>query len=199
MQLKSLLLCLFNGEAIDSIALAGIEHVVSIQLGPLPVSPGSTHAAPLPGSVDDDPSLFPPILIRTYTLTLKSSSTRTPYIDLVPMGPSLDLVLRRHMQPDPVLLAASLKRPKLAKKEIESGLGEKKKMRNKEIDDMGDLRGRVHIARQDLSKLQSRKVKALKKGLEGMEIDDNGNNEDADSDDDTEVDESPSRKRRKKE
>jgi hypothetical protein len=57
----------------------------------------------------------------------------------------------------------------------------------------------VHIARQDLSKLQSRKVKALKKGLEGMEIDDNGNNEDADSDDDTEVDESPSRKRRKKE
>jgi ribosome production factor 2 len=199
MQLKSLLLCLFNGEAIESIALAGIEHVISIQLGPLPVSPGSTHAAPLPGSVDDDPALFPPILIRTYTLALKSSSTRIPYIDLVPMGPSLDLVLRRHMQPDPVLLAASLKRPKLAKKDIESGLGEKKKMRNKEVDDMGDLRGRVHVARQDLSKLQSRKVRALKKGLEEMEIDDDDDNQDADSDDGMEVDESPSSKRRRKE
>ncbi|KAG8831074.1 rRNA-binding ribosome biosynthesis protein rpf2, partial [Serendipita sp. 399] len=76
MQLRSLLLCLFNGEAIDKIALAGIEHVISVQLGPLPTTNASTPAAPLPGSVDDDLALFPPIFIRTYTLSLKSSSTR---------------------------------------------------------------------------------------------------------------------------
>jgi len=170
-QIRSLLLALFNGEAIEHIPLAGIEHVISVQLGPLPSPNQTTPAAPLPGSVDDDVTLFPPILIRTYTLELKSSSTRIPYVELVPMGPSLDLVLRRHMQPDPVLLAASLKRPKLAKKDIESGLGQKKKMRNKEVDDMGDLRGRVHVGKQDLSKLQSRKVKALKRGPEEIAVD----------------------------
>lgn len=196
MQLRSLLLALFNGEAIESIALAGIEHVISVQLGPLPATSASTPAAPLPGSVDDDPALFPAILIRTYTLALKSSSTRIPYIDLVPMGPSLDLVVRRHMQPDPVLLAASLKRPKLAKKDVESGLGQKKRMRNKEVDEMGDLRGRVHVGKQDLSKLQGRKVRALKQGLEEMEEDDDVEMDDGDADP-MEVDESPKKRRRK--
>jgi ribosome production factor 2 len=196
-QIRSLLLALFNGEAIENIALAGIEHVISVQLGPLPSANPTTPAAPLPGSVDDDPALFPPILVRTYTLALKSSGTRVPYIDLVPMGPSLDLVLRRHMQPDPVLLAASLKRPKLAKKDVESGLGQKKRMRNKEVDDMGDLRGRVHIGTQDLSKLQTRKVRALKRGLEEME----GDVEDVEMDDAheadlMEVDDSPKKQRR---
>jgi len=116
------------------------------------------------------------------------------------MGPSLDLVLRRHMQPDPVLLAASLKKPKLAKKDVESGLGDKKKMRNKEVDEMGDLRGRVHVGKQDLSKLQGRKVKALKKGLEKMEVDDDEDEVDGDTDEEMlEAEESPSRKRRRKE
>ncbi|PVF98329.1 Brix-domain-containing protein [Serendipita vermifera] len=161
-QLKSLLLALFNGEAIESIALMGIQHVISVQVGTLPSS-GTSAPAPLPGSVDDDITLLPPVHLRAYTIKLKSSSSRIPYVDLVPMGPSMDLHLRRHMQPDPVVLAHAMKKPKLAKKDVESGLGDKKKMRNKEVDEMGDLRGRVHIARQDLSKLQVRKVKALKK------------------------------------
>jgi ribosome production factor 2 len=118
------------------------------------------------------------------------------------MGPSLDLVLRRHVQPDPILLAASLKKPKLAKKDVESGLGDKKKMRNKEVDEMGDLRGRIHVGKQDLSKLQGRKVKALKKGLEEMEVDDDEDEDEVGDDADVEMlegDESPSRKRRRKE
>ena len=102
------------------------------------------------------------------------------------------------MQPDPVLLAASLKRPKLAKKDIESGLGDKKKMRNKQVDDMGDLRGRIHIAKQDLSKLQTRKVRALKKGPEDdgdIEMDDGPA---SGQDEDVEMDVgSPMKKRRK--
>ena len=98
------------------------------------------------------------------------------------------------MQPDPVLLAASLKRPKLAKKDVESGLGQKKRMRNKEVDDMGDLRGRVHVGKQDLSKLQSRKVRALKKGLEEVE---DVEMEDPHEADLMELDDSPKKRRRK--
>ena len=80
------------------------------------------------------------------------------------MGPSIDLTLRRHQEPDPELLKQALKRPKLKKKDVEKGLGNKKKMRNMEVDEMGDLRGRVHIAKQDLNKLQTRKMKGLKGG-----------------------------------
>jgi len=41
-------------------------------------------------------------------------------------------------------------------------VGQKRK--NKEVDDMGDLRGRIHVGKQDLNKLQTRKMKGLKGG-----------------------------------
>lgn len=76
------------------------------------------------------------------------------------MGPSLDLSLRRHLPPNPDLLKAALRRPKMAKKDVEKGVGKKRK--NLEVDEMGDLRGRVHVAKQDLGGLQTRKMKGLK-------------------------------------
>jgi ribosome production factor 2 len=162
-QLKQHLIALFNGEAIESIALAGIEHVISIQLSSLP-----NPAQPLPGQMTDDPTLLPTVHLRTFTLSLKSSSTRVPYIELVPMGPSFDLTLRRFTEPDPVLLAAALKRPKMAKRDVEKGLGDKKKMRNREVDEMGDLRGRIHLDKQDLGGVKRKGVKALKRGWEDV-------------------------------
>lgn len=76
------------------------------------------------------------------------------------MGPHFDLVLRRNREADEDLMKAALKRPKVAKKDVESGLGKKRK--NFEVDEMGDLRGRVHVGRQNLDKLQRKKVKALR-------------------------------------
>src|SRR5258706_14228141 len=113
-----------------------------------------------------DPALPPTCPLLTYIISLKSSSTRVPYIELVTMGPSLDLRLRRYTEPDPVLLASSLKRPKMTKRDVEKGLGDKKKMRNREVDQMGDLRGRIHLGKQDLSGLKRKGVKALKRGWE---------------------------------
>ena len=80
------------------------------------------------------------------------------------MGPSLDLTLRRHQSADPEMLKLAMKRPKLKKKDVEKGLG--KKTKNMEVDEMGDLRGRVHVGKQDLLKLQTRKMKGLKAGLD---------------------------------
>ncbi|KAE9408373.1 Brix-domain-containing protein [Gymnopus androsaceus JB14] len=125
-QLKSMLMSLFNGEAVESIYLKGLEHVI--------------------------------IHIRTYTTRLLSSGSRIPRVELTSMGPSMDLVLRRHTNPDPELLKQAMKRPKLQKTDVEKGLGKKKK--NMEVDEMGDLRGRVHVGKQDLNKLQTRKMKA---------------------------------------
>lgn len=78
------------------------------------------------------------------------------------MGPSIDLRLRRHTDPDPEVLKQAMKRPKIKKQDVESGLGKKRK--NMEVDEMGDLRGKIHVAKQDLGKLQTRKMKGLKKG-----------------------------------
>jgi ribosome production factor 2 len=163
-QLKSMLMDFFNGEVIDSICLKGIESVISITTGPLPDSTSSSTE-------------LPKVHIRAYTIRLLSSGTRVPRVELTPMGPSLDLTLRRHQDPDPELLKQALKRPKIKKHEIEQGLGNKKKMKNMEVDDMGDLRGRVHIAKQDLGKLQTRKMKGLKAGKDQLDIDESSDDE----------------------
>jgi len=88
------------------------------------------------------------------------SGVKTPRVELVPMGPHFDLVLRRSVEADQDMMRAALKRPKIAKKDVASGLGKKRK--NFEVDELGDLRGRVHVGRQDLDKLQRKKVKALR-------------------------------------
>nr|GAT46746.1 predicted protein [Mycena chlorophos] len=157
-QLKSMLVCLFNGEVIDSICLAGLEHVISVSLGPS-----------LP-SADESSSVLPTVHLRTYTTRLLASGTRTPRVELTPMGPSLDMKLRRHTPADPELLKQAMQKPKLKKKDIESGLGKKRK--NIEVDEMGDLRGRIHVGKQDLSKLQTRKMKGLKKTDEDVSMSD---------------------------
>lgn len=161
----------FNGEAIDSICLKGLEYVISITAGPLPES----------SSTDLKPETLPKVHIRAYTTRFLSSGTRIPRVELTPMGPSIDLVLRRHQDPDAELLKQAMKRPKLKKQDVEKGLGNKKNMRNKEVDDMGDLRGRVHIAKQDLSKLQTRKMKGLKAGRD-VEDEMDGSDEEASED-----------------
>ena len=96
------------------------------------------------------------------------------------MGPSIDLTLRRHQEPDPELLKQALKRPKLKKQDVEKGLGNKRKMRNMEVDEMGDLRGRVHIAKQDLNKLQTRKMKGLKGGRDISDEEDESDDDEED-------------------
>ncbi|KZS89764.1 Brix-domain-containing protein [Sistotremastrum niveocremeum HHB9708] len=150
-QLRSMLVDFFNGEVIESISLQGLEHVISITLGPTP---------PTLNTAEDNTTPLPKVHIRCYTLSLLASGVRIPRVELVPMGPSLDLTMRRHQDADPDLWKAAMKKPKMKKQDVEKGLGKKRK--NMEVDDMGDLRGRLHVAKQDLSKLQTRKMKGLK-------------------------------------
>ncbi|KAM5533669.1 hypothetical protein V8D89_012636 [Ganoderma adspersum] len=161
-QLKSMLMDFFNGEVIDSIYLAGLEHVISISLGPTPASLNATTSTLQASSSAEDLASLPAVHIRSYTIRLLASGTRVPRVELTPMGPSLDLRLRRHTAADPEMMKQALRRPKLRKQEVEKGLGKKRK--NKEVDEMGDLRGRIHVGKQDLGKLQTRKMKGLKHG-----------------------------------
>lgn len=188
MQLKSLLMDLFNGQVVESVCLPGLEHVISVTVAP---SPHQTAMVMLGGSQQDDPRYLPKVHVRTYTIKLTSSGTRVPRVELTEMGPFLDLSLRRWQEADPEMCKVAMKRPKIKKQDVEKGLGKRKK--NVEVDEMGDLRGRVHIARQDLGKLQTRKMKGLKSRLEGEAGDSDDQARDS-GDDDGEV----QRPRRKK-
>lgn len=154
-QLKSMLLSFFNGEQVDEICLSGLEHVISVSCAPTPATLNTT-------TTTTTSETLPKVHIRAYTSRLLASGTKIPRVELTSMGPSLDLVLRRHEDPDPELLKQALRRPKVKKHDIESGLGKKRK--NLEVDEMGDLRGRVHVGTQNLDKLQTRKMKGLKDG-----------------------------------
>jgi ribosome production factor 2 len=136
--LKSQLLDFYNGHPLPEIPLTALEHVISITAGPI--------------SPDADAAL-PKVHFRVYTISLLASGSKVPRISLSEMGPSIDFTVRR------VQTADALKKPKIAKKDVESGLGKKRK--NIETDGMGDKVGRIHLGKQDLNKLQSRKVKAL--------------------------------------
>lgn len=138
----------------DAICLTGIEHVISVTLGPTPPNLTTDEE-----SMEDTKKL-PAIHIRTFTVKLLNSGTRVPRTELVPMGPSLDLVLRRHQSADSEMLKIAMKQPKLKKTDVEKGLGKKRK--NIETDEMGDVRGQIHLGKQDLGSLQVRKMRGLK-------------------------------------
>jgi len=148
-QLKTMLMDVFNGQVIDSVCLSGLEHVISVTVAP------NTQ-----DSIPDSSTFLPAIHVRTYTFNMLPSGVKTPRVELTPMGPHFDLALRRNREADDDMMKAALKKPRIAKKDVESGLGKKRK--NLEVDEMGDLRGRVHVGRQSLDKLQRKKVKALR-------------------------------------
>ncbi|XP_053316034.1 ribosome production factor 2 homolog [Spea bombifrons] len=94
------------------------------------------------------------VFMRSYKVLLKKSGCRTPRIELEEMGPSFDFVMRRtHLASDD-LYKLSMKRPKALMA---------KKKKNISHDTFGTQYGRIHMQKQDLGKLQTRKVKGLKK------------------------------------
>ncbi|KZO92406.1 Brix-domain-containing protein [Calocera viscosa TUFC12733] len=148
-QVRSLLLDLFNGEQIDAITLAGLEHVVQVSVGPPP-----------PGFTNESDAELPVVHVRCYSMRFLASGQRIPRVELEQIGPSLDLSLRRHQAPDEDMWRAATRKRKMEKKDVEKGLGRKRK--NVGVDDAGDMVGRIHLGKQDLGKLQGRKVRALK-------------------------------------
>ncbi|XP_048240328.1 ribosome production factor 2 homolog [Haliotis rufescens] len=94
------------------------------------------------------------IYIRNYKVLLKKSGSRTPRVELEEMGPSLNLSLRRSHLASPDLYKRALRVPRTAKP---------KKKKNISHDAFGSKLGRVHMQKQDINKLQTRKMKGLKK------------------------------------
>lgn len=93
------------------------------------------------------------IYIRSYRTILKNSGCQIPRVELEDIGPSFELVMRRTKLASDDLFKRACKVPKEAKI---------KKTKNIAHDPFRNKTGRIHMERQDYSKLQTRKVKAFK-------------------------------------
>ena len=94
------------------------------------------------------------IAMRSYKVILKKSGTRLPRIELEEIGPRLDLTVRRSHLASHDLFKRSLRRPEALMK---------KKVKNINRDQLGSTLGRIHMKRQDYSRLSLRKSKAFRK------------------------------------
>lgn len=96
------------------------------------------------------------IYLRNYRIILKKSDSRIPYIKLEEIGPAMDLVCRRTKFASIDHFKQACKKPKELKE---------KKKKNIYKNTLGTTFGRIHVGAQNINKIQTRKLKGLKKSL----------------------------------
>ncbi|KAI8867083.1 putative Brix domain-containing protein 1 variant 1 [Ramicandelaber brevisporus] len=146
-KIKNMFLDFYHGETAEFVHLEGLEHVIVVTAGPL-------EADGSPGK----------IYWRVYTVQLKNSGTRLPRVELEEMGPSLDFSIRRTKFANSELYHAATRVPKQQLRQA--------KTKNIEHGGVGQTFGRIHLGKQELDKIQTRKVKALKRSTVEREADD---------------------------
>jgi ribosome production factor 2 len=135
---KSMFIDFFKGEVSDKIDVEGLQYIVSISAEE-PVGDDDVKAA---------------IHLRVYLISTKRSGQKLPRVEVEEMGPRMDFRVGRMQEPEEAMWKEALKKPKV---------GEEKTKKNVSTDTMGDKLGRIHLGRQDLSELQTRKMKGLKR------------------------------------
>ena len=170
--LKGLFLDIFSGEEVKTIDVEGLQYLLLIASG------------------EPDAGQKPVIHLRWYKIKTRKSGQKLPRVDLDEVGPKLDFRVGRFREAEASVMKEALKRGKTA--------DQPRTKKNIETDLVGDKMGRVHLGRQDLSQLQTRKMKGLKRSLDveededeevengGMEIDEISEDEVFDDDSDGE-------------
>ena len=138
--IKSTFTDFFKGPDVDNVDVEGLQYMINI-------------------SVDEEesPNVKPMVHFRAYLLkTRKNPASPTiPKVDVEEMGPRIDFRVGRIREADPEMWREAMRKPKNQ---------EAKTKKNVETDVIGDKVGRIHVGRQDLSGLQTRKMKGLKRG-----------------------------------
>ena len=143
---KSMLTDFFRGEVSDKIDVEGLRYCVV-------VTADEPTTAAASGS-DDDIAAKPVLRLRVYTIRTQRSGQKLPRVELEEHGPRMDFRLGRTQEPDEALLKEAMRRART---------GEERTKKNVSTDIMGDKIGRIHTGKLDLSELQTRKMKGLKR------------------------------------
>ncbi|KAK4105311.1 Brix-domain-containing protein [Parathielavia hyrcaniae] len=143
---KSMLIDFFRGEISDKIDVEGLRYCVVVTAD----EPTASETAG-----GDDPAAARPVLrLRVYTIRTKRSGQKLPRVELEEHGPRMDFRLGRIQEPDDAMLKEALRKAKT---------NEERTKKNISTDIMGDKIGRIHTGKLDLSELQTRKMKGLKR------------------------------------
>jgi len=142
---KSLFTDLFRGEDTTTIDVEGLQYMVHIAASE---------------EVEGQPA--PSIHLRVYRIVTKKSGQKLPRVEIEEMGPRMDFRVGRIQEADETVWRESLKKPRQL---------EPKTKKNIEMDTMGDKIGKIHVGKQDLSSLQTRKMKGLKRARDEMDVD----------------------------
>ncbi|BFZ53672.1 rRNA-binding ribosome biosynthesis protein rpf2 [Savitreella phatthalungensis] len=186
-QLKSFMLDLYRGREIKTIDAVALQHVLVF-----------SH-----GESAGDSSMTPAVHMRGYLIRAhRTGNGKLPRVELDEMGPSIDLRVRRGQPAEEGLWKDAMRRPTKQ---------QPKTKKNVDTDAVGDKVATVHVGRQDLAGLQTRKFKGLKRGRSDADDDEDdvvdddegslaggqySSGEDEDDDDDDDEEDSPPAKRR---
>ncbi|OJJ31997.1 hypothetical protein ASPWEDRAFT_44006 [Aspergillus wentii DTO 134E9] len=163
---KSMFLDMFKGEESDKIDVEGLQYVLMI------------------GADEPTEGLSPVIHLRWYKLQTKRSGHKLPRVELEEIGPKFDFKIGRLQEAPSDVMKEAMKQGKRPNENM-------KNKKNISVDSVGDKVGRVHLGKQDLSGLQTRKMKGLKRRA-GVESDEEDNDDAMDVD---EISEDEGRKR----
>ncbi|KAL8737224.1 MAG: hypothetical protein Q9181_001878 [Wetmoreana brouardii] len=97
------------------------------------------------------------IQMRCWRMVTKRSGQRVPRVEVEEMGPRIDFTIGRTKEAESSVWKEAMKKPKGTEAKVK---------KNIETDLVGDKIGRIHLGRQDLSEMQTRKMKGLKRNRE---------------------------------
>lgn len=147
---------MFRGEVTNLQDVAGLQSVIAVSAME---------------EDDHDKSLSPlPIVhFRVYKVrTLKSAEPKLARIELDETGPRLDLKIGRVQAAEPAVEKEAFRIPRQL---------QPKEKKNVSTDIMGDKVAKIHVGKQDLSKMQTRKMKGLKSKYDVLSDDEEGQDE----------------------
>jgi ribosome production factor 2 len=143
---KSFFTDFFKGEPADKVDVEGLQYLVSISAR---------------DAVDDETK--PMIHLRAYLIRTKRSGQKLPRVEVEEMGPRIDFRVGRHKPADESVLKEALKRARTT---------QERPKKNISTDIVGDKMGRIHLGKQDLKELQTRKMKGLKRSRDVADSED---------------------------
>jgi ribosome production factor 2 len=148
---KSIFTDFFKGAPMDRVDVEGLQYLVSISADEPATSNGS-----------GDGEAKSPIHLRAYLIRTKRSGHRLPRVEVEEMGPRMDFRIGRMREADEAMMKEALRKART---------NEEKTKKNVTTDSMGDKMGRIHLGKQDLAQLQTRKMKGLKRSRDVVDED----------------------------
>lgn len=155
---KSFFTDFFKGEPADKVDVEGLQYIVSISAR---------------DTVDGEEAK-PMIHLRVYLIKTKRSGQRLPRVEVEEMGPRMDFRVGRMKDADESVLKEAMRKARTS---------QERPKKNIQTDIVGDKMGRIHLGKQDLKDLQTRKMKGLKRSRDVVDDEDALEDDDVISDD----------------